>query len=197
MNKKKLRVELLKERELIPETQVSAKSEAITNLLLGSNFYQNAKSIFCFISVKGEPDTGKVILDAFSQGKTVYVPRTRAGRILETVTVDSASYKDAYGDWPLEYGIPIPPPSFKSENPAGLDLVIVPSLAIDIFGYRLGYGGGYYDSFIAKYRHKEKRPLFAAVQFSAFLRNEALPRESHDLKVDLILTEDAVFTPSF
>jgi 5-formyltetrahydrofolate cyclo-ligase len=195
MDKNKLRDIFLNERKLIPEKEISAKSEAITELILNSAFFGDADKIFCFISVKGEPDTSKIILKALSQGKKVFIPRTKPGRIMGAVPIDEKAYRNISVDWPLVYGIPEPPSSLGQTDNAEFDLVLVPSVAVDIYGYRLGHGGGYYDAYIAKSEETRKRPVFIAVQFSEFFCNESLPREAHDMRVDLIASEKGIFTP--
>ena len=195
MDKSKLREKFLRDRETIPETEKIRKSKTITELVLSSSFYNDAKKIFCFISVPGEPDTAEIILDAFSRGKAVCIPRTKPGRVMETVLVDLDVYKSAAEDWPVVLGIPEPPLSLGQTDPAECDLVLVPSVAVDIYGYRLGHGGSYYDAFIAQSIKNQKRPVFLAIQFSELLRSEVLPREEHDMKVDLIATENGIITP--
>ena len=193
MDKNKLREMFLRKRESIPKSELYTKSEAITEIILSSSLYNDADKIFCFISVSGEPNTSRIILESLSQGKEVYVPRTKPNRIMETVRVDYMEWETA-DDWPVDFGIPVPPPALKNDGTAEFDLVIVPSVAVDIYGYRLGHGGGYYDTFIAKNTILQDRPVFIAIQFSDFFINKALPREAHDMRVDLIATEKGLFT---
>jgi 5-formyltetrahydrofolate cyclo-ligase len=203
LGKKALRKMVLDERGRISEAAAELKNEKISSLLFGSGFYRDAKSVFCFISVEGEPDTRPIILNAFAEGKSVCVPRTGAKRtgsesteperIMEAVPVSEEAYRRAWTDWPLSYGIPVPPVSFPSIET--IDLVIVPSLALDRFGNRLGHGAGYYDRFIEKCHSRQKRSICAAIQFSEFLMDDPLPHDEYDMKVDLIVTEKGVFIP--
>jgi len=193
MDKNELREMFLKKRELIPKAEISVKSEIITGLILSSSFYADAGKIFCFVSVPGEPDTSEIIQKALSHGKDIYVPRTNPCRIMETILIGHTEW-ETVGNWPLIYGIPVPPPSLIYSGAADFDLVIVPSVAVDIYGYRLGHGGGYYDAYISENTKKQNRPVFIAIQFSDFFISEALPREIHDEKVDLIATENGLFT---
>ena len=196
MDKTTHRKHILKERSRISETDREEKSKKITSLITASDFFRNAKSVFCYLSVKGEPDTKGIILSACETGKKVYVPRTCRDGNMETVEIDEQAYM-AHKDWPVYYCIPEPPHDIPSAPKPDLDLVLVPSLALDKEGYRLGHGAGYYDNFIAKYSSDIKRPVFAAVQFSEFLSDDPVPREKHDQKVDLIVTEEGIFTVSF
>ena len=165
-----------------------------------------------------------------ADGKKACVPRTSAGRRLEAVPIEGeAAFAKAFADWPRSYGIPEPPAHIPAVNPAALDLVIVPSLAVDRRGYRIGYGGGYYDEFIAGFgatrkqdrfglrpggcydtfaasigaqekrssRFPKNRPVFAALQYGEFLLGDPLPREPHDMPVDVIVTENGLLAPNW
>ena len=196
MDKNTYRKNILEARKRITAAEVGAKNKTISALIVGSDFFKEAQSIFSFIGVEGEPDTSIVIKKSFLDNKTVYVPRTGVTSDMEVVQIDEAAYENVSKDWPTDYGIPIPPSSFPQTEGIELDLVLVPSLAIDKYGYRLGHGAGYYDKFAGQYQKRPKRPLFVAVQFSEFLMSDPLPRESHDMKVDLIVTENGIVIPS-
>ena len=180
----------------MPEEELRASDALIAEHILGSDHYKDAKSVFVFISVEGEVDTTPVIHKAFSDGKTVLAPRTREGRVLEAVPVAAEEFlRSARTDWPRCFNIPEPPEDLPAAGSMDMDLVIVPSLALDKWGYRLGYGGGFYDHFIKSARSQKKCPVFAAVQRAAFVRDEALPREPYDEPVDMIVTEYGIVIP--
>ena len=73
--------------------------------------------------------------------------------------------------------------------PEKLDLVIVPALAYDLAGFRLGYGGGYYDRFLTGTQ------AFKAGLARERLIMDMLPRESHDIAVDSVITEEKIYCP--
>ena len=75
-------------------------------------------------------------------------------------------------------------------TPRGIDLILVPGLAFDRLGYRLGQGGGYYDRYLP-----QTGAFTVALCRSCFLL-DAVPREVHDAPVDLVLTEEETFAPS-
>lgn len=91
-------------------------------------------------------------------------------------------------------GLPLPPTTLKLQNFADGSmhpcLVVTPCLAVDTAGIRLGYGGGYYDKFISQYG--SQCLLAACVPSQLFLESNIIPREPHDLPVDLVVTEDKV-----
>lgn len=86
------------------------------------------------------------------------------------------------------YGIKCPPEPYEFIMP---EVILVPLLAFDSRGYRLGYGGGYYDTTITSLRNAEKAPLFFGVGFSR-QEVEEIPTEPHDARLDGILTEQGV-----
>jgi 5-formyltetrahydrofolate cyclo-ligase len=76
-------------------------------------------------------------------------------------------------------------------QPSSDTLVVVPALAVDHQGVRLGYGGGYYDRYFGAF-DTQKRPTLAAVVYKDFFVPR-LPHEAHDLKVDFVVTEEGLF----
>ena len=194
--KKILRKTFIDERERIPAAEAQRADAAIASHVFSAGFYKDAKTVFLFISVDSEVDMTPVLHRAFADGKIVYVPRTKEDRVLEAVRVDAEEFlKRARTEWPRCFNIPEPPDCLPAAQVSELDLVIVPSLALDLWGFRLGYGGGYYDRFIKTAREQKKCPVFAAVQRACFVRDEALPREPYDSAIDLIVTENGVVIP--
>ena len=87
------------------------------------------------------------------------------------------------------YGFLEPTTNTKTVSP---DLVLVPLIAYDRFGNRLGYGKGYYDRFLGKYLKKHKNILTIGIAFS-FQKYKKIPTSKHDVKLDYILTEKGIF----
>ena len=191
-----LRKKFMEARASEPKTEARAADAAIASHILSSNFYKDAKSVFVFIGVGDEVDTAPVIQKAFRDGKTVFMPRTKEGRMMEAVAIYAEEFFERSGAmWPRRNGIPEPPDDLPAADISEPGLVIVPSLALDLMGYRLGYGGGYYDRYIKIAREQKTRPLFVAVQRALYVRSEALPLEPFDEAVDLIVTENGVIIP--
>jgi 5-formyltetrahydrofolate cyclo-ligase len=191
----------------------------IMRQLTRSAVYQSAKTIFTYVSVGAETDTRALTRQAFADGKTVCVPRTSgkgdAGH-MDAVPLTLDQYlamieaacraSGIPGTARTRNQIPEPPDDCPALAPEQLDLILVPSLAVDVWGYRLGYGGGYYDRYIEAARKAKKgggadtvpeRPVIIAIQRSAFVVETALPREPHDQRADAILTENGFTFPSF
>ena len=74
------------------------------------------------------------------------------------------------------------------------DLIILPVVAFDIFGNRLGYGKGYYDRFLGKYLMKNRSPIKIGLAFS-FQKYKKIPTSNFDIKLDYVLTEKGIFKP--
>lgn len=183
----------MEQRNSIPAEKTRAADKSIAEAFLGSAYYREAKCLFVYISVGSEPDTSAIIRQALSDEKTVCVPRTHKTGLMDAVPLKTlAGYEQAFKGWPLSFGIPEPPQGMPAADHKSIDLVVVPSLAADRAGYRIGYGGGYYDRFAARFRGEKKRPLFVAIQRAEFVHNNTLPRETHDIPADIIVTETGI-----
>ncbi len=146
--------------------------------------YRKAEKIFCFYSFGSEIDTTELIKRALYDGKNTALPCVREGRSdMVFIAVDSLDglAKDRYG---------IPSPEYDENKivPSDRDtLIIVPGLAFDDDFYRIGYGGGYYDKYLGENTYMSA----AGVCFEKQL-TQRLPRDEHDIAVDMIATEKGI-----
>ena len=139
--------------------------------------WESAKRIFCFVSaMPGEPDTGEIICRAFTAGKKVCVPRCSKAGKMDAVEIDSLT--DLV---PGAYGIPEPPAHFPAADKNSIDLIIVPGLAFDEKGGRMGRGGGYYDRFLKDYSG------FTVGLCPIGCKVDAVPRDSWDMAVHQVI----------
>lgn len=118
-------------------------SETLSEILLASREYRNAKRILAFYGVGAEPDTTLIMERVIHDGKLLCLPLCINDTVMEARAVRSLS-----GLVPGRYGIPEPPPDSDALPPDSLDLVLVPGLYFDKSGYRLGHGAGYYDRYL-------------------------------------------------
>lgn len=150
---------------------------------------RGARHLAAYLAMGGEPPTGALIADRLAVGATVLVPLTRDDGGLDWVVHDPASTLRRSA-----IGVPEPIDRPRVEGLTTTELVLVPALAVDHHGHRLGRGAGYYDRALASFRDQSRRPTICAVVFASELL-PAVPVEPHDVPVDLVLTEAGVFRP--
>jgi 5-formyltetrahydrofolate cyclo-ligase len=141
-----------------------------------------AAVVFCYVSIPHEVETRTFIEYLIGRGKTVCVPRCMEDGIMEARAIKSLA--DLAPSPP--FGIAEPDGSAELVGPARIDLAVVPGLAFDRQGRRLGKGGGYYDRFLAKCG-----AVKCGVCFDAMLE-DVLPAGLFDVPMDIVLTDRAV-----
>lgn len=139
MDKKELRKKYTKVRAEVEDKDL--KDKLIRKNLRELDLYKKAKSVFVFISYRSEVDTKGIIEDILADGKKLLVPLVKGS---EMIAVEVKGIDDLE---PNKMGILEPK---DGEEVTEVDLTLTPGLAFDKDGYRLGYGGGYYDKFFAK-----------------------------------------------
>jgi 5-formyltetrahydrofolate cyclo-ligase len=169
----------------VPPERRTAAGRACAAHLRRMAEYGRAGTVMLFLSLPDEIDTAPLVAAALADGKQVGVPRVVAGssRRMDVVGLTAP-------DAPLRRGaLGIREPSDGPLiDPAGLDLVVVPGLAFDNTGGRLGQGGGYYDRFLTG-------PASGAVRCGlgyAFQLVPTVPQHEHDAQMHFVLTEAGV-----
>lgn len=165
--KPEIRQELRKQYAALSESEWEARSRNLCSRILNEPGYQIAKSIFCYVSIKKEPDTRALMQKILKDGKRLCVPRCKPDGSMEAVPVNSLD--DLQKGL---FGIPEPPQRIAPVSSDKIDLIIVPALAANKDGYRLGQGKGYYDRYL-----KGRTTGIWIVTF--FMRN--FPTEIHDV----------------
>lgn len=178
--KKALRQRIRKElAALTPEEQLPS-DEALFERFLAVPEVQQAKTIFAFWGVPGkEPDTSKLIEKLIAQGKRVCLPRMLSGHLMEC--------PQYVPERPLVYitfGISEPDKDCPVIPKEEIDLALVPAVCYDRRGYRLGFGGGYYDRWLEDFKG------FKVGICRKSVLQDAVPIEEHDSFVDVLITED-------
>lgn len=153
-------------------------SEAMTALLLNTREYRAAGTILAFYGVEPEPDTLPFIRQALEDGKTLCLPKTYGKGLMDARRVTSP--EDMV---PGRYNIPEPREDLEIIPRDRIDLIIVPAVALDHRGYRLGHGAGYYDRYLAGYTGDT-----IALCFEERLLDR-VPVDEYDLPVAAIVTE--------
>lgn len=184
MDKQAVRTTMKKKRDSEPQNSIVEKSKLIENKLLNHPFYRKARNVLFYVSYGNEVHTHNLIKDALQGEKNVYVPVSDT----ETKTL-KISYLSSWVDLtPSAYSILEPRKEKQRFVPFQIiNLIIVPGIAFDRKGNRLGHGGGFYDWLICKLPTVQTIGLAFSFQIV-----DELPVESSDQKVRMIITEDKI-----
>lgn len=183
--KRAIRKEVLKKRDEISPDIKSVKNALIKQSLFSQPEFVTAKSVFFYASFRSEVETLSIIKESIKMGKIAVLPKVDKNKhklILYEI-------KDVVELSPGYMGIPEPSPGDdRLVNLGEVDLVIIPGAAFDYSGNRLGYGGGYYDILLSE--GKRKIPIIALAYEEQLV--DSIPSETHDVKVDIIVTDKRV-----
>ena len=186
LEKQRLREERLAAREALSEQERSVLDDRITQKLLATSEYVEATTVLTYVSVSSEVSTRMFIESTLRDGKTVAVPRCLPGHCLEFVAITSLDQLIA-----APFGLLEPPKELPAltEEQMNASICIVPALLVDIKGYRLGYGAGFYDRFLSTYPGKK-----ICLAYQQNLSRTMLPHTTFDVAVDEVITESDVLT---
>lgn len=184
MNKKEYRKKAYEIRNSLTDRQVREFSSSIETRLLQHPCYRDCRTLFTYVSMEKEVHTHGLIEKALRDGKRVCVPRVVPGQYMEAVPIKSL--RDDLK--PGFFNVLEPVADLPPITPEEIELVIVPGLVFDREGYRIGYGGGYYD----KYLQLIPEDCMTVGLVFHQLVADRIPREPHDRKVKLVITEKSV-----
>lgn len=188
VNKKVLRKEILSVRKQMNLDEKLQKDKAIEDKFFRSEEYKNSRNIFIYISYDSEINTKDIILKAIDEGKRIYVPRTNVDlRIMEAVEINSL--ENLIVD---KYGILEPDESEECINPDELDLIVVPGVAFDKNGGRMGYGAGYYDKYFKTISREKKNAIRKVALAYDFQVINEVPMNEDDEYINKIITESKI-----
>ena len=167
----------LKKCEMTPE-QTERTSEKLASRLFEHDAYKNARSVYCYISYNQEVRTETIMRRARADGKRVAVPKIIGGEMTfiwldnpDAVTLGYGGILEPVADFPV------------AEDEEAL--VIMPGLAFDRNGNRIGYGGGFYDRYLAAHRG-----LITVALCYGFQVFEHIETDAYDVPVDYVISED-------
>ncbi len=177
--KDEVKKKMLEKRKYLPKEEIIEKSRKIEANLFNLEQYKKSKTIMFFVSFNSEAYTHDMIRKSLKD-KTVVVPKVVHHEIEPSVIIDFDNLISG------KFGIlePIDVIKIAYKN---IDLVLVPGIAFDKEGHRIGYGFGYYDRFLRKVPKAIKIGLAFDFQVA-----DKIPREEHDAPVDLIVTDERV-----
>lgn len=184
--KEKLREKYLDQRSKIAQKKIDYWSKKINNNFLKLSQLKNTKKIMAYASMRKEIKTFDLMEELLDQGYLLYLPYTQKNIIdLGVAQINNLNKDLKKGD----YGVQEPNDKIRGKKvPDDLDLIIVPGACFTPQGYRIGYGGGYYDSFLAKHAGNALKVGFCYSRFIV----DSIPVEKHDIPVDIIITEKEI-----
>ena len=180
-----IRSEFSARRDALSAEERAARSAKICECAKGLVSYKHAEIVLLYAPIKSEIDVFPLAFDALEKGKRVAFPRcNKEERTMKFHFISSAD------DFEIgAYGIREPKqelPTYEPENESGVVICFLPGLAFDAFGYRLGYGKGYYDKFLHTYRGST-----IGVTYTELIA-PSLPKGRFDISCNIMLTEKGV-----
>lgn len=184
--KKQLRRLLLEQMRALPPAYCRKADEAIYRHVAALPAYQTARTICVYVGMAHEIDTKPLIKRMLAEGKRVGVPLCVGKGVMEMREIGGLDELQA-GTW----GILEPAPDAPLLQPDEIDLGLIPCVSGNEEGQRLGYGGGFYDAYLAK-------ALFLRVLLCRkAMMTAPIPLEPHDAMMDVVVSEDgAVYCSS-
>jgi 5-formyltetrahydrofolate cyclo-ligase len=180
--KRELRTRILRDRDATPAEVRATASASIAATLSMREEFASSRTVLLTLPFGSEWDTRALLEAALARAKTVALPRVN----LETGMLDICAITRLEHDAAPGYrGIPEPSAHCELLDVASIDWVLVPGVAFDRDGHRIGYGGGYYDRLLPLLRADAHR---VAGAFELQLVDQ-VPAASHDVAVDAVVTE--------
>ena len=184
--KTELRKRLQAERARFNMVQVAQSSELVSRHILACDAYRKAQCIMGYLAFGKELSVDAVLEAALAEGKKVVVPLVTSATEMEAVVLYNMQ------DFELDrYGIRSVRQPARKCSLQDIDLVLVPGVAFDSTGGRLGMGAGYYDRFLPKLEHA----VFMGIAYNVLLQDE-LPKDEYDVCMQLLASESGITTLS-
>lgn len=182
MNKRQIRTEILERRNMLTAEEREKAEVTILKSLSTLSEFENANTIASFVSFRNEIEMQTINQSILSSGKKLVLP-------LIDMTLKTMHFHQVDNLESLvknSYGILEPNPEEHPQVPfEDIELVLTPGVAFDLFGYRLGYGGGFYDRFFTSLK---KAIPSIGIAFECQVVSK-LPTDAYDQKIQKLLTE--------
>lgn len=188
IHKNIIRRQLILQRKQLAQSLRLQKSQLIVHHVLRSSIFQAAHAIACYLPFQGEVETQQIMAYCWEHAKACYLPAVQADHSMYFLPYDYATPLEING-----YGIKQPAVQVEQIKPVEqLDLILMPTVAFDELGNRLGSGAGYYDRMLAfKHQQKQVKPLLLGMAYD-FQRVEQLARDPWDVTLDGVITESGL-----
>ena len=175
--KSELRKQVLQEMKALPREQKQFIDQTLTERLLHHPFYQEANVIATYLSFPHEFQTQELIKQALKDGKKVLIPKTYPRGRMEFVVYDPQQLVKT------SFGLLEPQGNLEVVDVSKIDLIHVPGLVFTTKGYRIGYGGGYYDRYLEHFSGHTLSTIYPC-QIQDFIP------ENHDIPVQEVLIDE-------
>ena len=184
--KHSLRQQILEKRDCLSKEEVTEKSQKIIENLKATKEYRTSSSILFYVSFNNEVSTVELIKELLkNKEKKVLVPYVEKNNPLLQLS-ELKSFDELE---PKTFNILEPKDELiRKFDPNKLDLILIPGIAFDLAGHRIGYGYGYYDRFLKKLKSNAKK-IGLAFDFQVV---EKIAESPHDIPVDYIITEKRI-----
>ena len=175
--KAELRKKILQEMKTLSQEQKQAMDQVLTERFLQHPFYQEAKTIATYLSFPHEFQTQELIDQALKDGKKVLIPKTYPKGRMEFVVYNPQQLAKT------SFGLLEPQGDLEVVEPSQIDLIHVPGLAFTTEGYRIGYGGGYYDRYLEHFAGHTMSTIYPC-------QVQEFNSEDHDIAVQEVLIDE-------
>lgn len=175
--KAELRKKILQEMKALSQEQKQAMDRALTERFLKHPFYQEAKTIATYLSFPHEFQTQELIEQALKDDKKVLIPKTYPKGRMEFVVYHPQQLAKT------SFGLLEPQGDLEVVEPSQIDLIHVPGLAFTTEGYRIGYGGGYYDRYLEHFAGHTMSTIYPC-------QVQEFNSENHDITVQEVLIDE-------
>jgi len=185
--KRAIRNKIIRKRKVVSGTKRNEKSLAIARRLFELDEFIKSKAVLCFLSLPHEVQTDAIIWESFRLNKEVFAPLISDGQEgLQISRVSSLDMEFVVG----KFGVWEPAPDAREiVSPSSVDFVVVPGLAFDVCGNRIGYGGGYYDRLLTDL-YGDVTHIGIGYDFQVL---DCVPRSNLDKSVQFVITENKTF----
>ena len=183
MPKQTLRRQMLARRSALGHADWQLSSREAQIRLMALEEYAAADCVALYMAVRGEVDTRLILEDCIGRGRRVLVPAVCGDRMVFRPALSADQLQ------PGCFGIPEPCPSGPDHDASTAALIVVPGVAFDLAGHRLGHGRGYYDRFLD---HRERKGHLVGLCHEFQIVQEPLPVEGHDIRMEIIVTGERI-----
>jgi 5-formyltetrahydrofolate cyclo-ligase len=173
---------MLAKRNSLTELEIHSKSKQIQKIFTMSRFFEESNILGVYLAHGSEVRTQMIVEAGFRSMKTLAMPRVINSASMRFYEIDEYSMKSLIRG---KLGIP-EPKGTEFDFTKDMDLLIVPGIAFDLHGYRLGHGMGYYDRFL---RNKGQMTAIGLAFDFQITKTRFLPHSRYDMKVDYVVTE--------